>query len=101
MNRLRRRTVRLRPLPVGYRDHTHTTLAYRRRCSILFRHALGDSGAVCSCPLACRNLRTFALSKAVLCKVSGRLLEDTDTRQADQPDETRLDTRRLSGYRPV
>src|SRR3989442_15586521 len=101
MNRRRRRTVRPRPLPVHDQDHIHTTSACRKLCSILFHHALGDSGAVCSCLLACRNLRTFALSKVVLCKVSGRLLEDRDTCQADRPGGTRLDTRRLSEYKTL
>src|SRR2546428_10138783 len=95
MNRRRRRSVPPRPLPGDDLDRTHTTSACRTRYSILFRHALGDSGAVCSCLLACRNLRTYASSRVVLCIASGRLLEDTDTRQADQPDETHLDTRRL------
>src|SRR2546426_689846 len=67
MNRRRRRTVRPRPLPVHDQDHIHTTSACRKLCSILFHHALGDSGAVCSCLLACRNLRTFALSKVFRC----------------------------------
>src|SRR2546426_11740153 len=101
MNRRRRRSVPPRPLPGDDLDHTHTGSACRTRCSILFRHALGDRGAVCSCLLACRNLRTFALSKVVLCKVSGRLLQDTDTRPAEPPNETRLDSGRLAGYIPV